>query len=181
MKRILFAGLMVAGSIAFTGCATSHMHHESTASASAYNSSELMFAQMMIPHHEQAVTMSGFAAERTDNADILHIASHIKGAQEPEITQMTGWLSSSGESLSHHGMQMDGMLSDEQMAALEAATGKEFEKLYLEGMIQHHQGAISMLEMISKSTNQEVVNLRENIRTTQNAEIKQMQDLLKNY
>jgi uncharacterized protein (DUF305 family) len=80
-----------------------------------------------------------------------------------------------------HNMTMDGMLTNAEMTELEASTGAEFEKLYLTGMIKHHQGAIDMLSMISSSTNPEVVTLRENIRKTQTAEIKQMQDLLKKY
>ena len=181
MKRFALISALAIGALSLTGCAADHSGHEPIASQSVYTSGELMFAQMMIPHHQQAVVMSGFADAKTTDTDILHIASHIKDAQEPEITQMKGWLTASGTSLMDHNMTMDGMLNDAEMNELEASTGTEFEKLYLAGMIKHHQGAIDMLSMISSSTNPEVVTLRENIRKTQTAEIKQMQDLLKKY
>jgi uncharacterized protein (DUF305 family) len=181
MKRFALVSALAVGALSLTGCATDHSAHEPLASQSIYTSGELMFAQMMIPHHQQAVVMSGFAEGKTTNTDILHIASHIKGAQEPEITQMKGWLTASGNTLMDHDMGMDGMLTDAEMTELDEATGTEFEKLYLAGMIKHHQGAIDMLSMISSSANPEVVTLRENIRKTQTAEIKQMQDLLKMY
>jgi uncharacterized protein (DUF305 family) len=181
MKRFALISVLAIGALSLTGCATDHSGHEPMASQSVYTSGDLMFAQMMIPHHQQAVVMSGFAEGKTTNTDILHIASHIKGAQEPEIKQMKSWLTDSGTSLMDHNMTMDGMLTNAEMTELEASTGAEFEKLYLTGMIKHHQGAIDMLSMISSSTNPEVVTLRENIRKTQTAEIKQMQDLLKKY
>ncbi|MCX8529284.1 MAG: DUF305 domain-containing protein [Rhodoluna sp.] len=182
MKRLLVSVALVLALPVLSGCSAEHSGHDSVASQSSYNSGELMFAQMMIPHHKQAVAMSALAPTHTDNDDLLGLAANIKAAQQPEIEQMTGWITASGSQVdTHHSMAMDGMLTETEMASLEAATGAEFDRLYLSGMIKHHQGAIDMLSMISSSTNPEVVTLRENIRKTQTAEIKQMQDLLKKY
>ena len=181
MKRIAIVATFAIGAFVLSGCSTDHSSHQAAPSQSVYTAGELMFAQMMIPHHQQAVKMSGFAEGKTTNAELLHIAAHIKGAQEPEIKQMQGWLTASGVNVADHHMAMDGLLTDAEMTELEAATGEKFERLYLSGMIKHHRGAIDMLSMISESTTPEVVTLRESIRKTQTAEIKQMQDLLNKY
>ena len=148
-------------------------------SKSGYSSSDLMFAQMMIPHHQQAITMSDLALKISKNNEVLALAAQIKAAQDPEIAQMKKWLSASGSGeMMNHNMGMDGMLSEEEMATLEKATGNNFDKLFLEGMIAHHQGAIDMLSIISNTSNSEVKQLRENIRKTQTAEIALMKTYL---
>ena len=146
--------------------------------SSALSSDETMFAQMMIPHHEQAVTMSELALENTTDHDVLALATGIRDAQGLEIIQMQGWLD--GKSESHkHDMEMGGMLSDEELAELSAATGSTFDRLFLKGMIAHHERAIDMLSMIKNSTNSEVKNLYDDILTGQSAEIEAMKALLK--
>jgi uncharacterized protein (DUF305 family) len=138
-----------------------------------------MFAQMMIPHHQQAVDMSTLAETRTTNPELLALAMQIKDAQAPEIEQMTSWLDSAGAGMDMgHDMGMGGMLSAEQMTALENATGPDFDKLYLQGMIAHHEGAIEMAQMIIDSNNGEAKQLGENIVTSQTAEIAQMKKML---
>jgi uncharacterized protein (DUF305 family) len=103
----------------------------------------------------------------------------IKDAQAPEIEQMTSWLDSAGAGMDMgHDMGMGGMLSAEQMTALENATGPDFDKLYLQGMIAHHEGAIEMAQMIIDSNNGEAKQLGENIVTSQTAEIAQMKKML---
>jgi uncharacterized protein (DUF305 family) len=150
-------------------------------SSTAFSGSDIMFAQMMIPHHQQAVDMSTLAETRTTNPEMLALAQQIKGAQAPEIEQMTAWLDSSGAGMNMgHDMGMGGMLSAEQMTALENATGPEFDKLYLQGMIAHHEGAIEMSHMIIDSNNDEAKQLGENIVTSQRAEIAQMKKMLEN-
>ena len=173
-----FFGLVVAA-ILLTGCA-SDGHHDSmdmpTATpGSAFSSTDLMFAEMMIPHHQQAIVMSELALTRSTNPDVLALAEEIMAAQEPEIEQMKSW-GATGEM--HEGHQMDGMLSDDEIAALEAASGAEFDRLFLEGMIKHHQGAIDMAQMVLASENAEAKTLGENIVATQQAEIERMQELL---
>jgi len=155
------------------------MSSEDDASGS-YTDDELMFASMMIPHHSQAVTMSELAFANTTNQEILSLATAIRDAQAPEIKQMQSWLDQSDFSGTHAGhMDMGGMLSDEELAKLSTAKGSAFDRLFLEGMIAHHEGAIEMISMIKNSTNSEVKKLYDDILTSQSAEIEAMKALLK--
>ncbi|WP_281640853.1 DUF305 domain-containing protein, partial [Aurantimicrobium minutum] len=148
-------------------------------SASAFSGTDIMFAQMMIPHHQQAVDMSTLAETRSTNPEILALAKQIKDAQAPEIKQMTSWIESSGAGMDMgHDMGMGGMLTEEQMTALGKAQGAEFDKLYLEGMIGHHQGALQMAKMIEDSNNAEAKTLAANIVKSQSAEIEKMKQML---
>jgi uncharacterized protein (DUF305 family) len=132
---------------------------------------------MMIPHHEQAIQMSELALLNTTNPEILALATEIKAAQGPEIEQMKSWGSS--KMGSHAGHMMDeGMLTDDEMAQLKEARGAEFDRLFLEGMIKHHQGAIQMADMIIDSVNEEAALLGKNIVDSQSAEIERMRQLL---
>jgi uncharacterized protein (DUF305 family) len=145
-----------------------------------YTDDELMFAQMMIPHHSQAVTMSELALANSTNPQIISLATAIRDAQAPEIAQMQSWLDQSDYSGTHAGhMDMGGMLSDEELAELSTAKGSAFDRLFLEGMIAHHESAIDMLSMIKNSTNSEVKKLSADIFTSQSAEFEAMKALLK--
>ena len=194
-KLLLSGAAVTAAAIALTGCTINigtpkspekqNNMMSSEQNSSGFSQQDLMFAQMMIPHHEQAVEMSILAETHTTNPDVLALASQIKNAQEPEIKQMQEWLDASGGKrggmeMDHmdHGMGMDGMLTDEQMTALDNASGAEFDKLYLEGMIAHHEGAIVMARMITDSSNAEAKTLGEAIVTSQTAEIEKMQQML---
>ena len=137
-----------------------------------------MFAEMMIPHHEQAIVMSDIALTNTTNPEILKLAQEIKDAQEPEIAQMKSW--DGVDASTHMGHTMMGMLDEQEIADLRAATGKDFDRLFLEGMIKHHEGAIDMAKMIDDSKNSEVAELGKAIIATQTAEIEYMQSLLAN-
>lgn len=163
MKRILLAVLAVV----LTACASQ--------SDSGYSSQDVMFAEMMIPHHQQAIEMSDLALKNSSNADVLALAQEFKDAQAPEIEQMKSWGASSTP---HMGHKMDGMLSEAEIAELAAATGNQFDKLFLEGMIKHHEGAIDMAEMVIDSKNSEVAALANAIIKTQRAEISRMKELL---
>lgn len=155
-----------------TGCSS---NAEKT---SEYSSQDIMFAEMMIPHHEQAIVMSDIALTNTTNPEILKLAQEIKDAQAPEIAQMKSW--DGVDASTHMGHTMMGMLNEQEIADLRAATGKEFDRLFIEGMIKHHEGAIDMAEMIDDSKNSEVAELGKAIIATQTAEIKYMQSLLAN-
>ena len=171
----------------FAGNTNMSMNHDGHGSmmsddeaTGAYSDDELMFASMMIPHHSQAVTMSELALANTTNPEVLALATAIRDAQGPEITQMQSWLDQSDYSGPHAGhMDMGGMLSDEEIAKLAIAKGAAFDRLFLEGMIAHHEGAIQMAEMIKDSTNSEVKKLFSNIVSSQSAEIETMKALLK--
>jgi uncharacterized protein (DUF305 family) len=146
----------------------------------AYSDNELMFASMMIPHHSQAVTMSELALSNSTNPEVLALATAIRDAPGPEITQMQSWLDKSNYSESEsHSMDMGGMMSEEDLATLASAKGETFDRLFLEGMIAHHEGAIQMAEMVKDSTNSEVKKLFTNIVASQSAEIEAMKVLLK--
>lgn len=187
-KRITLASsTLLIASLALTGCTinigdTGGMNGGmmgNNQSASDFSRTDIMFAQMMIPHHQQAVDMSTLAETHSTNPEILALAKQIKDAQAPEIEQMTSWIDASGSSMNMgHDMGMGGMLSEEQMSDLENASGPAFDKLYLEGMIDHHEGAIVMAQMIVDSNNAEARQLGENIVTSQTAEIAQMKKML---
>jgi uncharacterized protein (DUF305 family) len=151
------------------------------ADSAGFSPADIMFAQMMIPHHQQAVDMSELAIEKTTDPDVRALAEQIRDAQAPEIELMESWLDEAGVRMSmgsDTGMGMGGMLSDDEMSALEDATGAEFDQLYLEGMIEHHEGAIQMAQMILDSENPEVKALGEAIVESQTAEIEQMKQML---
>jgi uncharacterized protein (DUF305 family) len=143
---------------------------------SAYSANDQRFAAMMIPHHEQAIVMSELALTKSSNAEILALAQEIRDAQSPEIEQMKTWVDS--HMGSHAGHVMDGMLSDEEMQELSDASGANFDRLFLVGMIKHHEGAIEMAEMVVNSENNEVSLLANAIISGQRAEVERMKVLL---
>lgn len=149
-------------------------------SSGAYSGADIMFAQMMIPHHQQAVDMGTLAETRASEPAVKKLAAQIKAEQAPEITQMKGWLKDANASLDMgHDMGMGGMLDDAEMQALTDAKGAAFDKLYLEGMIQHHKGAIHMAQMVIDSNNAEVAKLGQAIIESQTKQITYMESLLK--
>jgi uncharacterized protein (DUF305 family) len=153
--------------------------HGNSASNSSYSSNDIMFAQMMIPHHQQAIVMSDIALKNSTYPDVLALAKQIKAAQAPEIEQMKAWLKAAGTSLmGAHGMAMEGMLTDSEISELKSAKGASFDKLFLQGMIGHHEGALTMISMIINSDNAEARTLAKNIKTSQSAEIELMKKYL---
>jgi uncharacterized protein (DUF305 family) len=167
MSRIIalfFSGLLL------VGCASNEDP------LSNYSRADINFAEMMIPHHEQALEMVALAQTNTTNEEILALAEQIRGAQEPEIVLMKSW---PGVDVSkHEGHSMSGMLSDSEMEKLAAAKGAEFDRLFLEGMIKHHEGAIDMAKEVVDSKNQSVMKLAEWIVNAQALEIETMRSLL---
>lgn len=189
--RILaIAGVALASSLALTGCAVaqsaSSSGHSSMMGADkedargTLSDADIMFLQMMISHHQQAVDMGALAETRASNVQVKALAAQIKAEQSPEIAQMSTWLTDAGlPTTSDMGdMQGDGMLSDAQMTALTNASGTAFDKLYLEGMIAHHEGAIKMVSMLATSDNPSTTQLGEAIVKSQTAQIAQMKALL---
>ena len=115
------------------------------------------FMQGMIGHHAQAVEMVALIADRTASEDMKRLGLRIQVSQEDEMNMMRKWLEVRGEKIpgphSHHepGGFMPGMLTTEEMQQLAAAKGKEFDRLFLQGMIKHHSGAILMVEELFKT------------------------------
>ena len=119
--------------------------------APLYTDEELAFLTHMVAHHQQAIDMAALVPARSDRAEFVTYARNLSGAQQAEIDQMSAWLQAAadrGQAVPHHEMTgdppMPGMLSKAEMAALRAASGAEFERLWLEGMIRHHQAAVDM-------------------------------------
>jgi uncharacterized protein (DUF305 family) len=150
-----------------------------------FNDADVMFAQGMIPHHAQALEMAQLVQGREAGQEVTDLAAQIEAAQDPEIQLMTGWLEDWGEDVPDlatdhgamdHGM---GMMTAEQMAALDDASGDGFDRMFLELMIEHHEGAIAMSQTeLSEGANEEAKELAEEIIGAQQAEIDQMRELL---
>ena len=153
----------------------------------AFNDADVTFAQGMIPHHEQAIEMSDIALDPTvgASAEVGALATRIKAGQDPEITLMTGWLSAWGQPVTmditegHDMSSMEGMMSVEEMDALGALTGTEFDKAWLAMMIRHHQGAIAMaLTVKANGSNPDLLALADQVIAAQQGEIAEMEALL---
>lgn len=141
---------------------------------------EIMFAQMMIPHHEQAISMSETALKKSRNQAILKLSKQIKSLQGTEKSQLAYWLKATDSSMTmDHDMQMSGMLTTKELASLKRLTGTQFDRTFLQLMIKHHQGALEMLDLISDSKNAEAKALAKAINSAQSKEITSMKLLLK--
>lgn len=166
---------------------------ETIAADAVFNAGDVTFAQGMIPHHQQAVEMAVIALDpaREAGAEVTDLAKRIQGAQGPEIELMTGWLKEWGRSVdgmeghSMEGMEMadmpgmEGMMTTEEMTGLEGATGPAFDKLWLEMMVRHHEGAVVMSKTVGTDGKAPAVKeLAGKIISAQEAEIAEMQQLL---
>jgi uncharacterized protein (DUF305 family) len=190
VRRALSAGIAAFAALTFAAACSddagdgSEGATDSTDAASDgdFNDADVTFAQMMVPHHEQAVDMAALAQEHAEDPEVLALADQIAAAQQPEIDQMTGLLESWGEPTEmegHEGMSMGGMASDEQMTELEGAHGADFDRLFVELMITHHEGAITMAEEHHmEGQNAELMALAEAIIESQTAEVVALQEML---
>ncbi|MEX1218439.1 MAG: DUF305 domain-containing protein [Acidimicrobiales bacterium] len=199
-NRYAIAPLIVSAGLLIGACSSDHgsmtdMNSASNASTivipegANFNSTDVGFAQGMIPHHAQAVEMSDMAIEESSNPEILRLARNIKAAQQPEIDQMTGWLTGWGQKVPEasgahsmdgmDSMMMAGMMSEADMAKLEQSSGASFDRLWLELMVLHHEGALEMVpDEISGGKNPDVIALANTIATSQQAEINEMNALI---
>lgn len=151
------------------------------ASAAVFNDADVTFAMEMVMHHEQAIEMSDtLLAKDGVHPDVVALAERIKAAQGPEIETMNQWLEDWGQDTDMGGMDHGGgMMSEEDMTALEEADGETASSLFLEQMIMHHQGAIDMAQtQIDNGQNPDAVSLAQKIVEDQTAEITEMQELL---
>jgi uncharacterized protein (DUF305 family) len=151
------------------------------AGTATYTGVDIMFLQMMIPHHQQAIDISNIALKTSKDTELLTLAKTIIKAQTSEIVQMKSWLKNAGATMDmgHSMTGMGGMLDDAELSTLSAATGKVFDSLWLKGMIGHHDGAIHMTQMIEDASNSEIKAFGENVVKDQSAQIVQMQAMLK--
>jgi uncharacterized protein (DUF305 family) len=146
----------------------------------AFNDADVVFAQSMIPHHEQAIEMADMALDPNVGAGeaLKAIASAIKSAQDAEVTLMTGWLTAWGKPVEmdtsdgHDMSAMEGMMSAQDMEALGELTGPEFDRKWAAMMIEHHKGAITMATTVkADGTNPDVIALADAVISAQEAEI----------
>jgi uncharacterized protein (DUF305 family) len=156
-----------------------------TGQPAGYNADDVAFATNMIPHHQQAVDLSAMVPDRSTNAELISLAEQISGAQQPEINVMkvflVQWNENPDANSGHegHGSTMAGMVDAATMTKLESLNGAEFDKLWLESMISHHQGAIEMAKAeVANGDNVDAKALAKNIVATQEAEIGQMKQML---
>lgn len=158
----------------------SHSGMMHSSNSTSLNSSDIMFLQMMIPHHQQAVDISNLAISKSRNQELVTLAKTILTAQTAEIAQMKSWLAAAGADLDmgHEMHGMSGMLSDTELAELSNASGSNFDRLWLTGMIAHHDGAIDMTKMLEETKDPEIKAFGENVIRVQSAEIAQMKALL---
>jgi uncharacterized protein (DUF305 family) len=175
----------VAAIVVLTGCANDSGSASASASpgASAFNDTDIMFVQMMLPHHDQAVSMSDLLLDKQGlDPEVAALARQIRDAQQAEIGTMNGWFEAMGrpqvEEGPHHG-GLEGMLDEHEMQQLDEANARDGQRLFLEGMIKHHIGAIEMAKKeVADGQHPGAVDLANNIATTQQQEIDLMTDLL---
>ncbi len=164
------------------------------ANGDEFNDADVEFASDMIQHHAQALTMVDLTMGRQLDPEVQQLAEDIRAAQSPEIEQMTDWLTAWDQPIPEtmrdhanaHGdgeieidPDMPGMMSPEEMAELEAAKGAEFQPMWLEMMIEHHEGAIEMAETEqSEGNHADAIELAENIESAQQDEISTMEGML---
>jgi len=184
-----------------TGMSSSSSSSSATTSPSSsanpaggqHNSADVAFATGMIPHHGQAITMAEMAASQATNPDVKSLAAAIKTAQAPEIATMSGWLTGWGQPVpaatGGHDMSkmgagtdmsgMGGMMSEQEMQQLSAAAGAQFDRMWLQMMIKHHQGAVTMARTeLASGRSADAKQLAQQIIDAQNKEIATMTALL---
>lgn len=196
------AGLVLASALA-AACASAPPKSASTIHQTPaglgqfpYSDADVEFMSGMIPHHAQAVIMAGWAPTHGARQDVAILCERILVGQRDEIAMMQQWLRDRGlevpdaTSTRHkmkmngmeHEMLMPGMMSDEQMAALDKARGPEFDRLFLEGMIRHHQGAVDMVEVLFKAygaaQDETIYKFASDVYADQSIEIDRMHEML---
>ena len=194
MKKLALAAVaLAAAALLFGACGSHDMGSmdtgsidtgDSTPESADFNDADVMFAQTMIPHHQQAIEMSDIALDPNSGASaaIVALATQIKGAQDPEISQMKNLLTTWGKSMEmgsmDHSSMMGGMLSLEEIDTLGQLKGAEFDKAWAKGMIAHHEGAIAMAnDVLANGKNSEILALANAVVSGQSAEIKTLKPL----
>ena len=208
LTRTLALPTALAATLVLSACGSAEMsgmsgtnHSASTASSAPANNTknanttknkaDVTFASMMIPHHAQAVSMADMALAQATNPKVKALAPKIKAAQGPEIELMSGWLTGWGapvpaadggsdmSGMEGMGDQTGGMMSDKEMTALKSATGSAFDRMWLQMMVKHHQGALDMAKTaLDQGANPEAKKLAKSIIDSQSAEIAEMNSIL---
>ncbi len=152
------------------------------AGADTANSADFRYARMMIQHHAQALVMTELVPDRASADTVKRLADRISAGQKPEIGAMEGWLKrNDGEKRERHHDHggMPGMATEAQLKKLRAAEGKAFDRLFLELMITHHQGAITMAtEALTEGNDVFVEEMAGDVVAQQTVEINRMRGLM---
>lgn len=181
------SGSTALGTMSMPSTSRSASASGSTAAAASHSQADVSFATEMIPHHGQAIEMADIALQQASNSQVKQLASQIKSAQGPEISTMSGWLKDWGapvpsatmSGMASGGMGMHNMMSAEEMKNLATTRGADFDKLWLQMMIKHHQGAIAMAKTeIATGQYPAATALAQSISDSQTKEIATMQGLL---
>ena len=189
--------LLAAATAACTGASARGLHATPPGLGRLpYADADVDFMAGMIPHHAQAVIMAGWAPSHAARTDVAILCERIVVAQRDEIAMMQDWLRDRGQAVPdatstrhrmkmngiEHDMLMPGMLTDEEMAALDRARGPEFDRLFLVGMIKHHQGAIDMVDVLFKAygaaQDETVFRFASDVYADQSIEIDRMNKML---
>lgn len=194
-RLVRLTGGLIAGTLFLVGCsegssgssADSNSETESSASEeAAFNDADVAFAQGMIPHHEGALMMADVALSRATDSRVMDLAQRIQAGQDPEIELMSGWLDEWGQprqsggmdGMDHGAEDMGGMDMDMGMEDM-PAEGPDFDRMWLEAMIEHHKGAVEMARTeIEDGQSSDAVQLARVIVETQTLEITEMEALL---
>jgi uncharacterized protein (DUF305 family) len=182
------AAALLALMIFVAGCSSDAGSTAADSASSTFNEADVKFAQTMIPHHEQAVEMAdAILAKQGVSPEITQLAQQVKDAQVPEVEALKGFLAvweqplipdHSSEAHEDH-WAAEGILTPEEMQALNAAGIAKAQRLFLKGMIKHHKGAVAMVQdEIDNGANPDAVKLAQAIKDGQTAEIRTMQTLL---
>lgn len=188
-RALAGAALAVSLTLTVAACGSDDSSSDSSSSVDAaadHNEADVQFAREMLQHHAQAIEMVDMTEGRDLSPEVQDLAEQIKAAQEPEINTFTKWLTAWNQEVpatsgDHDmgSMDMPGMMSDEDMTALEDASDADFEDMWLSMMIEHHEGAVDMAETeVADGEYQPAVDLAKTIATSQTSEIDTMQNLL---
>lgn len=201
MRRSLLPAAVLALALVATGCGDDDAGSGSSTSTTEHNDADVAFASDMIQHHAQALSMVDLTMGRPLDPEVEALAEDIRAAQSPEIETMSDWLTAWGEEVpptmrdhsnaghdmegmgeSMEGMEdseMPGMMSAEDMTALEEASDAQFQAMWLEMMVEHHEGAIEMAEeQQDDGRYRPAVELAGSIIEAQQAEIDTMESML---
>ncbi len=192
LRRLAAPTIALALAVTLAACGSDDSTSTDTAASgsvatASLNAADIEFAQGMIAHHEQAIEMAEIALDPNVGAspEVVDLATRIKGAQDPEVELITGWLTAAGEPVAmdasegHDMSSMEGMMTAGQMDAMAAMSGADFDQIWLQMMIAHHEGAVSQSQTVkANGSNADVLALADTIIKAQQAEITEMQALL---